>query len=113
MPEVDSERTARIRRLNDFLRCNNIGGQIVITAGLAALGPEAVRRVMESVAAFKEFGPDNDPHNEHDCAIVTVEGHSIIWKIDYYDLRLKYLSPDPSSESVTARVMTVMLAEEY
>ncbi len=113
MSEADREHIARIRRLNDLLRCNRIGGQIMVTAGLEALGPEVVNRVLESVAVFKEFGPNNDPHDEHDCAVVIVEDRSVIWKIDYYDLRFKYLSPDPSLASVTARVMTVMLAEEY
>jgi hypothetical protein len=37
----------------------------------------------------------------------------IFFKIDYYDKALACLSPDPANASVTERVITIMLAEEY
>jgi hypothetical protein len=37
----------------------------------------------------------------------------IFFKIDYFDKTLAYHSPDPSDPSVTERVITIMLAEEY
>ncbi|WP_239019809.1 DUF3768 domain-containing protein [Sphingomonas suaedae] len=33
--------------------------------------------------------------------------------MDYYDLRLKFGSPDPANEHITRRVMTILLASEY
>ncbi len=37
----------------------------------------------------------------------------MFWKWDYYDLDYSMHSPDPTDETVTARVLTVMLADEY
>ena len=65
------------------------------------------------MARFDAFNKDNDPYGEHDCATLVVEGHKIIWKIDYYDHSLQYASHDPADPTLTHRVMTVMLAEEY
>src|SRR6266851_10392698 len=96
-----SDTTARIRALNDQLR------------RFEALGPGGVARVLAAVAGFDAFTGDNDPYGEHDCAILTVDSHRVMFKIDYYDRDLAYHSPDPSDPTVTERVITVMLASEY
>ena len=85
----------------------------MITAGLAATGEGFVARVLREIAAFTLFTNENDPHGERDCAQLTIDGESIIWKIDYYDRNLEYHSPDSADPTVTVRVMTVMLAGEY
>jgi hypothetical protein len=36
-----------------------------------------------------------------------------MFKIDYFDKALTEHSPDPAYPSVTERVITIMLAEEY
>jgi hypothetical protein len=41
------------------------------------------------------------------------EGRTVFFKIDYYDRTYSMLSPDPADPSVTHRVITIMLAEEY
>jgi hypothetical protein len=105
--------SARMRALNDELRRFGRGGRIMITSGIQALGTKGVARVLAAVAAFDAFTGDNDPHGEHDCAILTVDGVRVLFKIDYYDRNLTYHSPDPSDPTVTERVMTVMLANEY
>ena len=83
------------------------------TSGIQALGDEVIVRALEAVATFDDFTPDNDPHEEHDGAVMTVDDIRIIWKIDYYDKDLAYASPDPSDPAVTRRVLIVMLAAEY
>ena len=107
------QKNARIRELNDQLRCKVIGGRVVITAGIHALGTAAICQVLAAVARFDNFTEDNDPWGAHDCAILTVNGRRVLFKIDYYDLELRCHSPDASDPAVTQRVMTVMRAEEY
>jgi hypothetical protein len=108
-----NSKTVRIRALNDELRQHLLGGSAVITPGVAALGREAVERIVKSIAVFDDFCHANDPHQEHDFGAFEVDGNNIMFKIDYYDRTLTYHSPDPSDPSVTQRVITVMLAEEY
>jgi Protein of unknown function (DUF3768) len=106
-------RTQRIRALNDELRRNMAAGVAVMTPGVAALGREAVDRIVKTIAVFDDFCHANDPHEEHDFGSFEAEGHTIFFKIDYFDRNLKYLSPDPTDPAVTVRVITVMLADEY
>ena len=105
--------TARIRALNDELRQHLTGGTAVMTPGVAALGPEAVERIFKTIAVFDDFCHANDPHQEHDFGSFDADGHTIMFKINYYDKALSGHSPDPSDPSVTERVITIMLAEEY
>ena len=106
-------KTGRIRELNDQLRCKGIGGRVVITRGIEALGTDGVRTVLAAVMRFDDFSEDNDPWGEHDCAVLTVDGRRIVFKIDYYDRDLRWHSPDASDPAVTERVLTIMLSEEY
>jgi hypothetical protein len=109
---MDSK-TARIAALNDELRKNFAEGLAVMTPGIAALGAEAVARIVKAIAVFDDFCHANDPHEEHDFGGFDADGHTILFKIDYYDESLSYHSPDPADPSVTKRVITIMLAEEY
>ena len=106
-------RTARIRALNDELRHNLAAGVAVMTPGVAALGQEAVDRIVKTIAVFDDFCHANDPYEEHDFGGFDADGHTILFKIDYFDESLSYHSPDPADPSVTKRVITIMLAEEY
>ena len=109
---MTSERD-RVRALNDQLRKHHRGGRIVITRGIQALGADAILNIDQAIAAFDAFTDDNDPYGEHDFGSVTVDDQAIFFKIDYYDESLTYHSPDPTDPSVTKRVITIMLAEEY
>ena len=107
-----TSKTETIRALNDKLRQNLIG-HAVMTPGVAALGAEAVARIVQTIAVFDDFCHANDPHEEHDFGSFEADGHNIMFKIDYYDAGLAQHSPDPSDPAVTQRVITIMLAEEY
>jgi hypothetical protein len=110
MSNPDAE---RIRMLNDELRKTLLGGGAVMTPGIAALGEEAVARLIKTIAVFDDFCSANDPHEEHDFGAFDFDGHAIFFKIDYYDKSLRFHSPNPADPSVTERVITLMLAEEY
>jgi Protein of unknown function (DUF3768) len=105
--------TARIRALNDELRQRLTGGLALITTGVAALGRETVDRIVKTISVFDDFCNANDPHEEHDFGAFEVDGHTIMFKIDYFDQTMSIHSPDPADPAVTQRVITIMLAEEY
>ena len=103
--------TTRITALNDQARQTFMECRVIITEGVRAL--ENVNAILRQVQLFDAFTPNNDPYGEHDFGAIRYQGQTIFWKIDYYDLDLYMHSPDPSNETVTARVLTIMLAEEY
>jgi hypothetical protein len=110
MSDRCSIKTARIRELNDRLRRKGLGGRVVITRGIEALGPESIRGVLAAVASFDDFTENNDPWGEHDCAVLTVDSRRIIFKHDLYE------NPEvkgADGQPITTRVLTIMLAEEY
>jgi hypothetical protein len=103
----------RIRELNDELRQHLLGGNAVMTPGIAALGQKAVNRLVQTISVFDDFCTANDPHGEHDFGAFEFEGTPVMFKIDYYDKDLNFQSPDPADPFVTERVITIMLADEY
>jgi hypothetical protein len=108
-----SKDTDRIRALNDELRQHLLGGGAVITPGIAALGAEAVKRLVQTIAIFNDFCTANDPHGEHDFGAFDFDGSAVMFKIDYYDKDLNLHSPNPADPAVTERIITIMLADEY
>ena len=84
-----------------------------MTRGVASLDAATQATVVKAVADFDQFTKDNDPHGEHDCAILSVGEHRIMFKIDYYDPTLTYASEDPADPAKTSRIMTIMLTDEY
>jgi hypothetical protein len=78
-------KTARIRALNDELRQRLIGGMAVMTPGIAALGQEAVARIVKNIEVYDDFGHANDPHEEHDFGAFDADGNRVFFKVDYFD----------------------------
>ena len=105
--------TTRIQELNDAFRRSFIGGVVVITAGFESLPADRRCRILTMIRAFDQFNEDNDPHGEHDFGLIEDDDLRCFWKIDYYDREMEMISPDPTDPSVTTRVLTVMLADEY
>jgi hypothetical protein len=109
-----SERVLKIQKLNDDFRTTFAGGVVVATAGVKSLCSTLLFEILCDVKAFKNFTKSNDPYGEHDFgAINNPIAGKIFWKIDYYDLNMQYHSEDAADETITTRVLTIMLAEEY
>ena len=103
-------KTEVIRALNDELRQNLTTGTALMTAGVTALGAEAVARIVKTIAIYDDFCHAADPYEEHDFGSFEADGHTIFFKIDLYE------EPNvkgPNGDPVVNRVMTIMLAEKY
>lgn len=107
-----TSRADRIRVLNDNLRRHFAGGTIVVTRGVRDLSDDVIRRIGDAVSEFDGFNTDNDPYGEHDFGSVIVDGKTVFFKIDAYDITMGGHSPDPADPEVTRRVLTIMLADE-
>lgn len=84
-----------------------------MTSGVRALPLAAIQSLLRGVKTFSKFGPDNDPHHEHDFGSIELFGEKFFWKIDYYDKAMEFGSEDPSDPAQTTRLLTIMLASEY
>ena len=85
----------------------------VITPGIAALGVEAVERLVKTIAVFNDFCTANDPYEEHDFGCFKFDDVDVMFKIDYFDKNLEFHSSDAADPSVTERVITILRADEY
>ena len=103
--------TERVRDLNDQARRTFQDCRVVITPGVEQL--DDVTAVMRAVQQFDDFNEHNDPYGEHDFGALQHNGETVFWQFSYYDVDLQQHSPDASDPAVTARVLTVMLADEY
>jgi hypothetical protein len=115
MSLIDKTKTERIRELNDAFRKSFDPklGKIMLTAGVDSLPSDVRAMAIRKTATFDAFGPENDPHGEHDFGNFELSGRRFFWKIDYYDESMEFGSEDPANPSKATRVLTLMLAEEY
>ncbi len=103
-----------IAALNDNFRKTFTGGQVLLTAGIAAMSSEDKSNIVSLVQNFDNFTPDNDPYGEHDFFSIDYKCNKIFAKIDYYDrFNTHFASENPADISKTLRILTILLAEEY
>ena len=127
---VACEQAARIARLNDLARrAMGVACTVVATAGFRSLSDADQSCVRELIETFEAFEEDNDPHGERDFGCVYQLGNGrwtterprvredererVFWKLDYYDRDLQFASDDAANPTITRRVLTIMLADEY
>ena len=124
------EQRARIARLNDVARrAMGVACTAVATVGFRSLPESDQSRVRELIETYDAFDEDNDPHGERDFGCVYQLGDGqwtterprvrddererVFWKFDYYDRNLRFGSEDAANPTITRRVLTIMLADEY
>ncbi len=101
----------KVKELNDAARHSFQGCRVMITRGVAAL--DSVDAVLAAVRNYGDFTSNNDPYGEHDFGSFVVAGELLFWKFDYYDSDMQMASLDPADDTITVRVLMIMLAEEY
>ena len=69
--------------------------------------------IINKVRNFNDFDENNNPYGEKDFGAFDFKGKKIFWKIDYYDNKFLFLSPNACKPRLTNRVMTIMYADEY
>lgn len=113
MTVLSQSNSESIRQLNDSFRRTFTGGTVVLTEGVEALSADVKAEVLLCVRKFDRFNRDNDPHGEHDFGSFEIANQRFFFKVDYYGLDMESGSEDPADPAKTARVLTVMKAEEY
>jgi Protein of unknown function (DUF3768) len=102
--------TENIRSLNDAFRTTLAGGKVLLTAGVNALPSDVQAAVIQRVMTYSDFNEENDPHQEHDFGNFTLAGRKFFFKLDLYEEQeVKGADGLPA----VARVLTIMLAEEW
>ncbi len=133
---------AKIAKLNDEFRANPSLGLLVLTDGIRANSEDDIAVIINKVRTFDNFSEDNNPYGERETSLSVArrkpqerlvvrasrkmqssvaaqfgafdfKGKKIFWKIDYYDRKMVFLSPDASKPKLTNRVLTIMYADEY
>ena len=124
------EQAARIARLNDMARqAMGVACTAVATVGFRSLPDADQSQVRELIETFDAFDENNDPHGERDFGTIYQLGDGrwttertrvrddererVFWKFDYYDRDLRFGSEDAANPTITRRVLTIMLAQEY
>ena len=114
-----------IAKLNDEFRKDWSKGKVIFTTGVESmlskymkesrlkLKATPVTTLYNIIRTFNNFDEGNDPFYERDFGKITFNNNSLFFKIDYYDKNLEYQSQDPADSTLTKRVMTIMLVEEY
>ena len=107
------DQTLKIQALNDAFRTTFSGGRVLITPGVHGLSDQDKMQAILAIQSFDGFNGGNDPYGTHEFGEVIVSSTRIWFRIDAFDQNLAYGSPDPTDPTVTTRVMTILLPEEY
>ena len=113
MPVPVKSKAEITAQLNDKARQNLRNYHM--TNGVRSLDGESLNQLIQQVKDYNQFDAENDPYGEHDFGYLTFNSEKYYFKIDYYAKGSNYQrgSEDPSNESITTRIITLMRADEY
>lgn len=106
-PHATDKRSAIIE-LNDQLRCTFKGGRVQMTRSVYDLDAGLRGRAFQVMAKYSKFDEDS----EHDMGVFIFAGYSFEWRIEYRAINGEGVSPDPSDESKTFRVLTLYVLQD-
>ena len=112
-------RAEQIARLNDRARMGlDCTALITFTRGFRAAfcgddTPGGILAQAEALKAIRGHVFKTDAHGERDFGELEFRGRRVWFKIDCYAANLEYGSDDPADASITRRVVTIMLPEDY
>lgn len=115
MPRAHSETTpptigpnfaakrSKIIELNDQLRTTFKGGRVQMTPSIYDLDERLRGRALAVMTRYNKFDKDSD----HDMGVFIFAGYTFEWHIEYRGTNGEGVSPDPSDDSKTLRVLTL------
>jgi hypothetical protein len=120
MPAGADARLEQIARLNDRTRLGlDRTARVVVTRNCLERLAEAKGAPEEPIVLQARLMVGfrhctfSDDSPERDFAAIEFLGRKVWMKIDYYDAAMEFGSEDPADASITTRVMTILLPEDY
>jgi hypothetical protein len=100
----------KIRKLNDLARLKINNCLIITSEGVDDLDRHDF--IMQSIKGY-DFSEHNDPEDLHNFGVIWVGDQAVFWEIQWFENDLRTPAVDPSNAATTARVLRIMLDEEY
>ena len=100
----------KIRKINDLARLNIYKCLIITSEGVDDL--DSHEFIMQSIKGY-DFTEHNDPEHLHDFGVIWVEDQAVFWEMQCFEKDLRTPAVDPSNTATTARVLSIMLDDEY
>ena len=116
-----TDEARRIAEQNDQFRRSIVNGfppdrpqgRVLSTRAVASRGEAFQIWAALAVSTDTAFTEDNDPYGDHSFGAVTVQGETVWWKIDLYDLAYEGGSETPDDPTRTRRVLTILFPADY
>lgn len=90
-----------------------IPGRFVMTQAIAARSGDFQRACLDAVRTCDDFHAGIDPYGTHEMGSFEIDGETVWFRIDLYDERYEYGSPEPTDLEKTRRVLTILFPEDY